>query len=326
MNKTRILVKQINHGLYAHIYEHIVANRIDTSLLREGLLPVISYSFYAETWNGVASLHFETYNDSTLEIFDNIAKVELKRDILLDELHRAIEECAGEYERNLRSIDADRLLSVISSVHKTEWLQLCDFDQVYSDEKDKAFSEFATDFISYGKRSPNSFQEVNYTYTLPSKFCKEYPDLKPLAAVAVQALALLQIRFMADAHRGYDKGDEWAEYHPYVGYYHSFIYNKKLHMTLEEVLATYSKGLNAARRNMLVEKVLYLLRDTYQNVDNYYFSAATLHAISGSIIGSKGWAKIATEKNMLLTLKNISVEIEMADNKKTIRGLEEVMV
>lgn len=302
MAYSKTLIKQSTTGIGGHIYEHVVVNQLGELLMEQNCLPVLDYILEAKTYDGIVVLSIEA---NAKEITDFVEKGLTTIPISERAVQAAAEQISAEYER-LYQADIKELTKEIRSIHTDPW----------QDQQSLLFTEPITDeargFDSreagYSRRSPRSFYAIDFVYTI--KNCPY--ELKPLAVYVIQILALVFInQLYQKLENCYDAGDEWAEYYTeLVGYSHCLRCPKKLQIGAKELRQLFDETKQQIINNDFAARLVRFIKKQ-ANRSETYFSTSHLYAYSYMLIGSQGWYKIATEKNVAYILERLNFEIEI---------------
>ncbi len=294
-----IYIKQAKSGVIGHVYEHVIANSLESMFNAVGVLPVLDYKLDAYTYDGIVILFVE-FNKHSL--IDSVNVVLNSADLLSKSIEMAVAQVSCEYER-LASFEPSAMFAEMRQLHALPWSARDDFTRT-KPITDLA-RELASPYLTYGRYSTGSFVEYSIAYRL-----EDCPfELKPLAVYIIQMLAVAQIRLMYETvEYCYDSGDEWAEYQDIVGYSHSFRIPKNKGITIEEFTALEAKNRQAIVAQDFVHRLShYILTDVSSEYP--YFSTGVMFANSYQIIGQKGWQDIVTDQNIQVLLDKLTVDI-----------------
>ncbi len=293
------LIKQSAFHSVGHIYEHIIADKINDFFMVQRYAPLLDYELNANTYDGIIVISVEAAHETMitglLSILESVR-------IDSDDITAAVNQISSEYER-LVQYDVPELLDEVHELHTLPWTMREDF--LRSNPINDDARELNSKLIQFSNTSPHSFAEFSVTYRV-----KECPfDLKPLAVYLLQALALSEINVMVQRIRNcYDSGDEWAEYQDLVGYSHKFRMLKKDMYSIDEL-----RSIEAGFREVI------LTSEFSRRLKNYltehaadpipYFNTKNLYAYSYQVIGHRGWKDIVSDNNIDTILKKLDVEI-----------------
>lgn len=311
------LLKQAPDGLSAHLYEHIIASRVENQLFESGYLSVLDYDIWGYSRSRTCSIdtRFRTKQAEIafIKAFDHIDEP-----IDAEQCRKAAEECACEYIRTCEIIE-DTLLEHINCIAKLPWESGQTYDIDIEDNSTSVNRSFVTAGIRYSRQAPQSFINIVVGYVVPWTFFAKNSHLKPLGMVVIEALAMNQARHITNGYRCYNAGLFWQEGVQRLAYGNRYKFKKDDRPTLQALADTLKSGLRPLKERDFTAKLHRLLTDGYSSGQEPYFSDSTMYDIAGVEIGAKGWAKIATVKNIESIIENVAVSITDRNETRTIK-------
>jgi hypothetical protein len=307
VNWPTLYKKAAANGLYMHIYEHVVSNRLVTSMFKYGQLLLIDYDLWAHVFNRTFVLETRFHTKEAKEIFDEAFNT-IDGLIGVDECKKAVLECSCEHERPY-DIDVALLIPELNKIADTPWRKEHDFAYDIEDKIVSVASVYKGDGITYKRRTPGSFTEITFEYEVPACIFIDKPQLMPLAMVLIQALSIPATSLIPLNNAYYHTGDEWDEGAQRVAYHLFVRFANKRSETLNDLKNYTLRYVSELQKRDFCNKIQRLLKHNYKHDWAQHFSQKFIHATTGVILGAKGWADIATTENVQLLLDNLSIRI-----------------
>lgn len=285
--------KSATDGLIAHIYEHIIAVQLDRYMKKHGLLAVIDYDLWANTYGKTCYIDVRLQHGNAKSVFE--AAFQYINDAHLSEemVQQAAIEISCEYQKPLTK-HSDPLLEKLQSLHNEKWLSFQEFHSDIAEMNTSVNTLYENDLVRYSRSTPKSFTELAVQYSIPATVLKNSPLLKPLVMLIVQTAALNQLIALKDDILFYDAGDEWdaKEGITYTTYLR---FPRKTHPTEAAVRNLLEKNTQRFVNEGFSQRLVDLVQTSYHNESAQYFDKLVINDITGGIIiGPAGWKEIAT--------------------------------
>lgn len=313
------LLKQAPDGLIAHLYEHIISNRISERLFASGYLEVLDYDIWGYTRNRTCSIDTRFRSEAARAAFIKTF-AHIDEPVSVYECLRSVEECSCEYARKYEIVE-DTLLKELNGLTQLPWISARQYGIDKADDITSVNRQYSAPGIKYGHCVPGSFMHVIFEYTIPRTFFAENTRLKPLGMIVIEALGMNQINLISRTHRCYDTNASWQENVQRLACSQYFLFSKSKQPILAELTDVFQGNLKLIGQRHFTEKLHILLTDLYAEGKEQYFSDVTMYNIAEVEIGAEGWKAIATKKNIELILENLSIRVTNLKESRVARGI-----
>jgi hypothetical protein len=302
--------KQLDHGIYSHIYEHIVARQLHKELSHNGQLGFIDFDLTAESIALNTIIQVDTYTDKSAKVVNRYFSLPAKR-ITSDEVLRAIKEISIEYARpyTLQKNSVSKLTELFNAAADRSWVEYADFE-AFIPPSNAAYSSFRSQLVSYLDRDEKSFQEAKLSVLLDKKFWAENQELTPLATMLIASIAQSFVPGINEQMTSYDNGDIWTFFDPYIRYVQNMGYEAASGYTIDDIAARYTDTLNKLLTPAYLERFVESFLANYAHREDPYFSNAVMNEITQQLIGPKGWQKTTTIENAKKIINNLIFEVK----------------
>lgn len=314
--------KTVHDSLSAHLYEHIIANKIDSYLFQNNYLQIVDYDFWAYTLGNTIAFTLKFYNSDCEKDF--LKCFSSPFDIKESECMRALEECSIEYSRNY-VCDMKAILQILSKYEHEPFVPKKLFKTVMCNEIMSSNYTPATKGVEYGNESVEDFSYAITEYVVSKEFFKDNRELKPLAMMLIQAISLNHLRETCRTYRAYDSGDEWERGVDRLAYRNYISFRNDNFPELDSFYQTTHNNLVNQNNKKLIPKLNELLTVKYSKESDYYFDDSEMFSISKMIIGADGWKNLASISNLRLVIENLSIKILYADEDRELKQICELL-
>ena len=318
--------KQLDHGIYSHIYEHIIGRRLDNLLFASGQLGFIDFDLTAESIALNAIVRIETYTDTSEQIVKDFFGIP-SEEITDDEVLRAVKEVSIEYKRtySLRKNSILRLAKLYNEIEAQPWIKYADLGS-YIPPDNASYSSYRSQLVSYLDRDEKAFSSARMSILLDKDFWVKNREITPLATMLIASISQSFVPKVNAQTISYDDGDEWTYFDQYIRYVqHTGFEASRLH-TIEMLAELYTGVLNNLLDTNYADRFVESFTKNYASREEPYYGTQTINEITQQIIGPKGWAKIVTVENTQKILaalkfeikykrKHMSLDISPADTK-----------
>lgn len=306
--------KTAANGLFAHIYEHWVAQKIDEIMQASGYLLVVDYSLWGTTYGTSCFIDFSSHKSAVVHLFyDTISTLQDKVPTL-ESIQIAALECACEYERPLMKLEGT-VINDIAQIHQHPWKLMREFTTEQAQLSTSVNTLFELPGIRFGRHNQQSFLPIVAHYTMPPHVYEKNPGLKALSVILIQVLALNFNAYLKKESAYYDGGDQWNEGAETVEYETLIVSPKKTALSEAHVLSLFRTYIHTLQRGNFAEKLASTIANDYASDPSLvYFDKDILNRITGGVlIGGQGWETITNPSIIRRLLKSVSVSFAKAD-------------
>ena len=302
------LIKQHESFNIAHLYEHIIANKLINETAQIGLFNNFDYCISANVYDGIIVIEFKTNHKKVKELFKACLK---KSNFKETEILKALNQISCEYELGF-VYKLDNIVTELKTLSDKKWQKDSDLN-ITKEISEHGFNINKCKCLSFIKKRNVSFDKYSIKYKIIDL---EY-KLKPAAIYVLQLFALFQIDLLCNTEVTndilYDTGDEWAEYQfenncNLIGYAHFLNTNSK-NMNRKYLEDIFYNNINNTKKIKLIRMVTEYIKNESKNKIKY-FKPEAIFKYSGFIVGDKYFSKI-TKKDIELIFDKIKIEIAL---------------
>lgn len=288
----------------AHLYEHLYYAHIDTLFRNKGYYQPIDYSIDASTYaDGVVTIAIELYNSKIPDDFlQSLQSVRL--DITGERLDIAINQLIAEKQVEYQWVEYQELKKLLSNIDKQPWQDADDFE--LQDLSQRQVEE-------KGMIETNHKLERANTFSIELRLISDNRGLVPLyrqiAGSIINTLAIDisdSYAYFITSHR-FEMNEHGALVARFnTGY--SEVEPKAIQDLYEETMRDMESDKVLHRQLIALQNISYLKPVSYIQPD-----PTNTFEDTDILIGSKGWKKISTSKNLESILQNLELVISLED-------------
>lgn len=302
------LYKHAQNGLMAHIYEHVVANWLDSQLHNAGLFFVVDYSLWAHTYGTTCLLAIRPVSVAANRKIRRALREFHSSELTDAEIRRAAEECGLEYRRPLIKIESV-FFDTIRALHAKEWGAYDELAAAQATVQSSVDTVFDARGIAYDDEVEGDVREVVLHFEVPQDNYRNDPARKALAVLLVQALSLNILREICETYAAYDDGDEWNEGARTVAYRNYLLVADDVSEKDVEAFLVKRVGELACDTGFIQSFRVLLARKNLREADQYFSLEAMNRITDGILIGPAGWRSVADEATIRELLSAVTVKV-----------------
>lgn len=272
--------------IIGHIYEHLVALRIDRFELSQNNLPVLDYDLFGYTWDTTILIEYRQ---------GGIPKVP----IAIDDVEIVICELACEYKREITVKNMSSLISDLKTLDNRPWIPENEFfsspefkpDEIRGDKNIVLRSE---------EESVGKFDTIKIEFI----FSGIEDEMRPVLLYLLYTIVRGADAVVGIKYNYFDDGADYAELEDKT-----------------ELVETYFVESRGEEKNWLLHEIrksidIMIQSGLYEKLHNYLvgrgsyelpFSPDELYRYGGYYVGKRGWEKLATPGKIERALKALSV-------------------
>ena len=308
-NKSVTYWKQAENGLLAHVYEHIASTYISDTLIKNGLYYIADFDHWARTYGTVLYLDYSLQSAKASRVLKKAFSDFKKTSLSHDQVLRAAQQVAIEYERPLVAFE-NSFVETVQALHALNWLDISKLSAFQAEEKTSVNTVFSTEGIRYGRYTPKSFLQHTLHFEIDEDLYANNPALKAMAVLLIQTIALNLHKYLEASYVYYDTGDEWNNGAKTVAYRTDLMFAKKAAPTVNDLETKCNEYLSILKKNSLSRDLQKLVSKQYIDERARYFSLESMNTITdGIIIGYKGWQSVARKDLIQHLLENTKVKV-----------------
>jgi len=301
--------KQAENGLLAHVYEHVASSYVSDYLVRNGLYFIADFDHWARTYGTVLYLDFSSHSKEAVRALRKAFLEFSKTTLSFEQVQRAAQQIAIEYERPLVEFEV-AFVDELRTLHTKPWTDINKLGVFQAEETTSVNTVFSMNGIRYGRKTPKSFVPVTLHFEVNKTAYATNPAMKALAVLLTQAVALNLHKNLEDTYVYYDMGDEWNKGAKTVAYRTELVFLKNMEPSIEGLQQKADTYLQSLQKSSLSRTLQHLLRHTYVNERDRYFSLESMNEITnGILIGYTGWKSVANNSTIELLLENLSIKV-----------------
>ena len=310
--KQLILIKQSPFIDLAHLYEHLFCARIQEFFYDKHLFERLDYNLDGKMYHGgVIYIDLELYTSAAIELADQIKPLELTIDE--ETLFIAAAQLLAEKGEPIGSTGYDNVRSALEDLHDQPWQNIDDVELVDTKRVRKRTGPF---YMAEGKPLPA--RKLTTGVFLDVEFAASNRELLPLFRQFACIITVNVQNMLGSTYGYYSFEDSYKNTKDRVGMTNVFkVANANdVKVDLPDTIETFLEVVQSLRQYNAFDRYMSELRaishydhpDLAPNPERNYEDTLMF-------IGSKGWEKIATQKNYELLLKHMSIEVKFGRDK-----------
>lgn len=160
---------------------------------------LLDYSLWAITSGRTCTIEAR-FNSASVSLAYATALKEIdKKTIIAEEIEKALAECGCEYER-ISKIENEAAVNAIQELHNRSWQDTLHYTYDVCPQTKYVDVQRNAHGLHLGRITPNTFKGYLIEYHIPKKIFATKPQLRALAMILIQALALNQISMLANTY------------------------------------------------------------------------------------------------------------------------------
>ena len=299
----------------AHIYEHIFNDALDEFFQSKKLYRYLDYEIDAQAFfNGLVYINVTLLSKEAIALETEIPRI--KVDVSEDKIDGALWQITAELCSRLWSTEG-QIEKHIQTLAKQPWVNIKDFDVT---NIASLYSKTTEEDIEFTKTAAKNFKTLKCEFILDPKWANSNQDLIPLFAELSHVLSDSIATMLAVDFYYYPTGPTYTYKHRV----YKETANLRTHIEQNPKLSDELEACKDCIDDLLAAGAIEKLVNQLQNVSYEPGTLAPdeikLLESTGFYVGKKGWHRIATVKNALTILNNITLKITYGteNSKKTV--------
>ena len=298
----------------AHIYEHIFVNALDNFFMSKKLFRYLDYQIDARAYfNGLVYINIDLFSEEAMALETEIPKI--KVDTSESEIDGALWQILAEFRSRLWSTEG-QIEKHIQTLAKQPWVDIKDFDVT---NIANLYSKTTEEDIEFTKTAAKYFKTLKCEFVLNPKWARNNQDLIPLFAILTYVLSDSIAAMLAVDFYYFNTGSTYTynpkTYKEAVNLCSHIEQNPKLSDELEACKDCIDDLLAAGA----IEKLVNQLQNVSCEPGTGSPDEIKLYDSTGFFVGAQGWHRIATIKNALEILNNITLKITYGTEKQELK-------
>jgi hypothetical protein len=310
--KETILIKQSPAIQLAHLYEHLFCSEVDKLFYENGLFPYLDYSLSGNTHQtGIIYIKLETYTELAKDFAKNVEHIKLT--LSNDALSVAASQLIAENEFAYTGLGIAEVKKHLEALDELLWQ---DIDSVTTIDTKGTKRQSKPYYID--TNHPLPAKKMFFTLEVKESSIQDFRQLLPLIRLMCFLISDTYETVLSDKYSLYSLDGEFINTSKITGYVSTFNIPEGHSIDKEEVLRTVSEIIRYISFYGGFKRFALELNDiSHKSASS--ISPNALHNLTdtGVLIGSAGWRQIATENNIEMIVKSLTLSIRTGKEKSS---------
>lgn len=274
--------------MVGHVYEHVIALKLDRLEIGKKNLPVLDYDLFGYTWDTTVLLEYRPEGIPSSPI-------------TTEEVEKVIGELECEYRKTIRVKDMLELVNALNILDKLPWVPEDEF---------KASPKFEPGEDTFGKEliflPEKEMGERFGVSEVRFSFNEIDDELRPVALYLLYVIVRGADAIIGRDYNYFDDGAEYADLEDKTELTETY-FTRTNSISESKLIKEIRNSVEIMTRYGLCEKLCKYLIGRRSN--ELPFSPDELYRYGGYYVGKRGWERLAKPENVERILKSLSVSV-----------------
>lgn len=305
-----ILIKQSPVIQLAHLYEHLFCSEVDKLFYENNLFPYLDYSLSGNTHQtGIIYIKLEAYTELAKEFSKDIENIQLS--ISDNALSVAASQLIAENEYAYIGSGIEEVKKQLEALDELPWQ---DIDSIASIDTKGIKRQVKPFYIDTNHPLPAKKMSLRLEYDDSS--IRDFRQLLPLIRLTSFLISDTYETVLSDKYGLYSLDGEFKNTSKFTGYESIFNIPEGHSIDKEEALSTVYEIIEYISSNGGFTRFAAELKDiSHKSASSISPNALYNLSETGILIGSAGWRQIASENNIEMIVKSLSLSVRVGKEK-----------
>ncbi len=309
-----IIIKKSPAIQLGHLYEHLFCMAVDELFRSNNLFPRLDYALDGKTYHGgLVVIDIELYSKEAVNEARNVTNLSIsfEDEVIL----KAFSTILAELQVSMESDGRDAIIAGLHALQEQKWESIDDFTML---DVKQIRRPSAPLYAVYDK--PLKSRKLTVSVDLDNEFAKSHRELLPFFAQLAQLHIVLWQSSIAFEQGYFSSEDKYVSTAKRESVQNTFVVTQAQEVAVDvhAILKKCLEDAQALRQHGAIKRYMHELQNvSYANQPRLAPNYEKNYENSLVFMGAKGWRHSATEANVELLLKRMSISVTYGRDKLT---------